>query len=215
MTNIQPTNNDKQYLWSYGAGAFLPLMQAGITAAIVTIAAWVIGALVFGWLDPHKPAIALGTLTLVWRWWVLQGHWFALTTAELITNYDINNDGMIGSAEQVEAEDEAPRVIRIQLIKDNGHVSDMIDLPASEAQLSALASGVLNGMPFSERMWTGKGKPFSTESFRKLKDAMLKRDLAEYINEEEPRQGIRLTEAGRAVMQEFALPHSPTAESAG
>lgn len=200
---------DRGYLHTYSAGAWLPFMQASLTAAIVTLAAWALVWMIFDPVDPHKPALMLGILVWVWQWIKLQGHWFALTAVENVMRMDINGDGVIGSTDQDEAEDEA-RVIRIQLIKEDGHISETVDLPCDDDQLSTLAKGLINDLPFSEKFWTGRGKPFSTNQFRTLRDAMMKRGLCEYVNARDPRQGIRLTEEGRGVMQHFALPHSPT-----
>lgn len=211
--NQLPTTNDKQYLHTFGAGAFLPLMQSTISALIVTLAVWLICWMVFGMMDPHKPAIFIGVVVWLWMWWKLQLHWFALTAVNMMQ--DFMDDGQLNNSNQPEVTEEAPKVIRIQLIKENGHIGETIDLPADRESLGTLARGLLNGMPFSERFWTGRGKPFSTNTFRALKDAMMKRGLCEYISESDPRQGIQLTDAGRAVMETFALPHSPTEEDEG
>lgn len=210
MTTTQTqSQTDKQYLHTLIAGAFLPFIQSTFMALVVFCVTWLIAWMVFDVLDPHKPAIFCGAITWAWMMWKLFRHWLALTTPalEVLTQRDINNDGVIGQPQPVE---EAPRVIRIQIIKDNGHVSDTIDLPCDDDQLSTLARGLLNGLPFSETMWTGKGKPFSSREFRSLRDVMMKRGLCEYINDADPRAGIRLTDDGRALMENFAAPHSPT-----
>jgi hypothetical protein len=211
--NQLPTTNDKQYLHTFGAGAFLPLMQSTISALIVTLAVWLICWMVFGMMDPHKPAIFIGVVVWLWMWWKLQLHWFALTAVNMMQ--DFMDDGQLNNSNQPEVTEEAPKVIRVQLIKDNGHIGETIDLPADRESLGTLARGLLNGMPFSERFWTGRGKPFSTNTFRALKDVMMKRGLCEYISESDPRQGIQLTNEGRAVMETFALPHSPAEEDEG
>lgn len=208
MNNSQ-TQPDHHYLHTYSAGALLPLMQAVITGLIVTVAVYVL-LVVFGmyWLDAGKPALVVGIVVVVWRWWVLQGHWFALTARDLVM--DMADNGQLDGSYQAEAEDEPRGVIRIQLVKENGHIGESIDLPCDDEQLSLMAKGLLAGMPFTERYWTGRGKPFSSPQFRTLKDVMIKRGLAEYKHETDPRQGIRLTDEGRAVMERFAAPHSPT-----
>ena len=213
--NLPQTTNphsERAYLHTLIAGAFLPFIQSLSLGVVVTIATWLIAALVFDALDPHKPAILLGVLSWAFMLWRLLRHWINLTTIRDIIR-DVADDGQLNnSIHDDEVEEEAPQTIRIQLIKENGHVSDIIDLPASKEQLNALANGLRNGLPFSERYWTGKGKVFSTNGFRALKDVMMKRGLCEYVSADDPRQGIRLTPEGSAVMQNFASPHSPTAE---
>jgi hypothetical protein len=211
MTNYQPPNNDREFLFRYGPGAVLPLMQATIPAVVITIAIYAIAAMGFELIDPHKPALFAGIVTWIIQWFKLQRHWFNLTAIEHAIR-DLADDGMLNNSVPLPVQEEAPRIIRIQLIKDNGHVSDTIQLPCDDEQLSTLAKGLLNGLPFSEKFWTGDGKPFSTNQFRELCDVMNKRGLCEFVNPNAPKQGRRLTDEGRAVMENFASPHSPTAE---
>lgn len=204
---------EREYLHTMSAGAFLPFMQASIMASVVFIVTYAIASLVFDAVDPHKPALLLGALTWLWMLYRLFRHWLNLTTIEQVFNQDFNGDGVIGDADPVEPKREANPVIRIQLVKENGHVSDSVELPCDDEQLSKLATGLLNGLPFTEFFWTGKGKPFSTNTFRELRDVMMKRGMCEYVNPSQPRQGIKLTDEGKRVMEYFAAPHSPTAES--
>lgn len=205
---------EREYLHTMSAGAFLPFMQASIMALVVFIVTYAISLIVFDAVDPHKPALLFGAISWLWMLYRLFGHWLKLTTVEQVFGVDINGDGVIGSSvnDPSKTNDEA-KVIRIQLVKENGHVSDTLELPCDDEQLSKLAKGLLNGLPFTESFWTGKGKPFSTNTFRELRDVMMKRALCEYINAGEPRQGIKLTDEGKRIMEYFAAPHSPTAES--
>jgi hypothetical protein len=207
---------EREYLHTLSAGALLPFAQASGFAFVIFVAVYVIGEIALNLIDPHKPAVFIGVMAWVWMLYRLLRHWLRLTMPEIVTVIkDISDDGRLNNSVQAEAEEE-PSYIRIQLVKENGHVADMINLPGDEHKLAALAQGLLNGMPFSEKMWTPEkaGKPFSTNTFRALKDVMLKRGLCEYSNPNEPRQGIRLTEEGRQVMQHLARPHSPTEEEA-
>lgn len=216
MNNIQPQvkpHAEREYLHTLSAGALLPFMQASIMAVVVSIVTYAIASLVFNAIDPHKPALLFGALAWLWMLYRLFRHWLTLTAIEQVFNQYFDGDGVIGSSEPVAQKHEASPVIRIQLVKDNGHVSDTLELPCDDEQLSKLAKGLLNGLPFTEFFWTGKGKPFSTNAFRELRDVMMKRGLCEYVNPSQPRQGIRLTDEGKSVMKVFAAPHSPTAES--
>lgn len=215
MNIPQTTSNhphaERAYLHTMIAGAFLPFFQSLMLGAVVAIATWLIAALVFDAIDPHKPAILFGVLAWAFMLFRLLRHWINLTT---ITDFirDVADDGQLNdSIHDHEVQPEAP-ILRIQLIKNDGHISDEIKLPASREQMTTLAMGLHNGMPFSEKMWTGSGKPFSSNQFRSLRDVMLKRGLAEYVNEDDPRQGICLTDAGQTVLDSF-LPHSPIDES--
>lgn len=219
MNIPQPTqqqHSERAYLHTMIAGAFLPFFQSLMLGLVVTIATWLIAALVFDVIDPHKPAILCGVLAWATMLWRLLRHWINLTTIERVIGVDLNRDGVIGDDDQPEAEEEAPQVLRVQLIKENGHISDTFDLPGGEQAFRILSKGVVNGLPISERQWTPKknGKPYGSDTWRKLCDVMRARELWEYVDPENIEQGMRTTKSGMQFHQRFAdLPHSPTTES--
>jgi hypothetical protein len=137
-------------------------------------------------------------------------HWLSLTTVEKKLQIDINGDGVIGNVNQPTVKSGARKVrIELEKIQDSHYQSNTIDFPCDDDQLYALAMGLMNNIPFSERAWTGTGKPFSTNDFRDVKDVMKKHGLVEYVNDTDVRQGMRLTATGRALMEKITLP-SPT-----
>jgi len=200
---IQPPN--KQYLHDFTPGATLPLAQSVLTAIIIGVAVYVVAAVGFDALDPIRPALVIGTLSLAGMWILSMRRWWDLTALERALHLDLNGDGHIGEPEPTPE----PPTIRVHISKDDhGHYeSNTYDVPASAEQLEALAAGLLNGQPFTEREWAGKDKPFSSQEFRALRSDMLRRGLIELVNDKDPRQGYRLTEEGRAVMQE-AMPEA-------
>ena len=92
--------------------------------------------------------------------------------------------------------------------KLNESIGDMvITFPCTEEQLVTLANGLINGMSFTERVWSGDGKLYSVPEFSELKTVLFAHGLIEY-SENNKRQGIRLTEKGNLAMRELA--NSPT-----
>lgn len=92
----------------------------------------------------------------------------------------------------------------------DGSSMQRYQLPATAKQLEALADGLLNkGQGFSQRAWTGLGRPLSIDGFKTLRAEMVRRGLACLVNSKDPRQGYGLTKAGERIMKKF-LP-SPTA----
>ena len=82
-------------------------------------------------------------------------------------------------------------------------------LNASTRQLEQLSIGLIVASdPFSEKRWSGRGKPFSVNQFRDLRDEMVRRGLACLVNEKDPRQGYTLTRVGINLLKRY-LPHSP------
>jgi len=57
---------------------------------------------------------------------------------------------------------------------------------------------------FSHASMAGPGKPLSRSEFESLRDAMIARGLAYWVNEHSTNQGCRLTHAGQAVMRGLA-----------
>ena len=209
---------ERQYLHTLIAGALLPLTQATSTALVVAIGTWIISAFVFDLVDAYKPPILLFAVTWVYMLIKLQRHWLSLTTIEQIFQKDFDGDGIIGEAIDPGPVTREPRRVVIQLdtVKEDGHyqvgdVSALIRLSCSDEQMHTLAQGLLNGMPFSEKTWspTKDGKPFAVNEFRDLRAEMLQHKLIEYVSDKDPRQGMRLTTAGTAVMKEYAAFPTP------
>jgi len=87
----------------------------------------------------------------------------------------------------------------------SGTRSQHFELPISSSKLRPLAEGLLNGRPFSERTWSSL---LSSSEFRMLRQVLRTKELIEPVSDKDPRQGFRLTDAGRQLMSSV-LP-SPT-----
>jgi hypothetical protein len=204
---------ERQYLHTLIAGAWLPLLQASIFAAVIAIGVWVIAFFVFDAMDPHKPALVFFVLTWGWMLGRLQRHWLNLTSVEQFFQADINGDGVIGEATPQATAAPAPRrvVINLAQVSDKGaYQSNVINFPGTDEQLNTFAQGLMNGMSLSEKTWTPESKLYSIPEFRNLMTVMFANGLIEYISETDKRQGRRLTDKGTATMKEIAtspLPH--------
>lgn len=213
-TQHQQPHAERQYLHTLVAGAWLPFVQSTLTALVIAIGTWVITYFVFDLRDPHKWAITIFVIVWIYMLVTLQRHWLNLTTVEEFFQQDINGDGVIGEATEQQSAKPRRVVIQLDTVKEDGHYqvgdsSALVNLPCSDDQLYTLAQGLSNGMSFSEKVWTGNGKPFSTADFRNLRAEMFKHNLIEYVNEKDKRQGIRLTSAGAAVMKECVTSPTP------
>jgi len=203
----QPIINNRQYLHTVSAGAWLPLAQATLTGVIIGLCILVIGFALDA-RHPETPALVIGVIAWAVSWLLLQRHWFGLTAIEKLIGMDLNRDGAIGKPEPRET----PEIrVRLSQVKPDGHYQEnIITLPASQRQLEALADGLTNcGMPFSERRWTGAGNPFSVDEFRALRSAMIRGRMLTLANEKDPRQGYILTPEGEQTMKRI-LEASPS-----
>lgn len=198
------TYADRQFLHTFLAGALLPLVQAVITAVMVGLGTMTL-LLLFDAVDVVKPTLVVAAIACVLSWLYLQRRWLTLTSLELLTGLDLNNDKQIGEPVK------ASPVVRIQIdqLTNNGHIQQtkMFDLPISEEKLRVLANGLLNGVPFSEREWTTVRRLLSSQGFRDLRSQMLRRGLLEVKSDKDHRVGFHLTEHGWAVMRQFNPSH--------
>lgn len=194
-------SNNKAFLHTLGAAAWVPLAQALITGAMVMVAmifftvAWNVRSW-FAW------SAGIGLLTSLAVWLYSMRHWFNLTKLELLTGLDLDGSGGVGDAKPAPVSSE-PQTVKVTLnrISEDGHFSgEYFDLPGTMDQMKLLADGLLNGTPFTEREWTGAGKPYSAAGFRDLRKELVRRGLIELASEKDARQGYVLTDDGSQFM---------------
>ena len=193
--------SEKQFLWSWTAGALLPLGQAFIGGIVTMIAtAGIIYA--FDGIDYLKPMVLVGGAVFVVMWVILARRWMVLT-AERLTGIDINQDSHIGPPPPA-------RSVRVQIdnVEANGHIrqSQMFDFTgfADEEQLVAFAHGMLEeNKTMAEREWAGPGKPFSIDQYRPFRSELIRRGLARAANSKSNNHGYELTLVGEKVMQKL------------
>lgn len=193
-------SNSKAFLHTLGAAAWVPLAQALITGAMVTLALifFTIAWNVRNWFTW---SLGIGLVTALAVWMYSMRHWFSLTKLELLTGLDLDNSGAVGDEKPVATSE--PQTVKVTLnrISADGHFSgEYFDLPGTMEQMKLLADGLLNGAPFTTREWTGDGKVYSAEGFQKLRKEMLRRGLIELASEKDARQGYVLTDDGSQFM---------------
>jgi len=211
---IQPTANpsysDRQFLHTYQTAAWVPLTQATINAGMGMVLTGVTLYL-FDAMDYVKPILVMGALTWVVSWLYLQRRWFSLTALESRLKIDLNQDGTVGKPEEV-------KQVRVQIdeAQNNGHIrqSKIFTLPCSDVELGEIAEGMKNGVPFSERFWTGKDKPFSVARFREIRSEMLKRGMLAPASAKSDKQGYVWTRAGQAVLGHYVPSPTPVDDEA-
>jgi hypothetical protein len=197
----------RQHLHTLTAGALLPFIQAGMTGIITCL----VIAIVFSSLRFKSPWSWGGTIgAIAWglTWLSLQRHWFSLTSLEQITGLDLNKDGSIGKPPENNAHI-PDRFVQVRLSDSpsNGNLHIVnFSLPASAEQMNKFAEGLHSGTTLSERNWTGPGRPFSIEQFRRLRIELQKRGLVTPNSDKDGRQGFILTESGEAFILEYLSP---------
>lgn len=194
----QPQRDDRQFLHTRQAGFDVMLLQSLATAGIMGLVTLAI-ALTYGWMDPLKPTVLVAGLSLAGWWAFSLRRWTSLTMAGQpnVEVRSVDHDGNPST----------PKIVRVQIDipKDGGMKQwKMFDLPATETQMAELAVGLLeHHRPFSEREWTGSGRPFSVNEFRTLRSEMIRRGLMALKNEKDAHQGYEPTDDGKAVLEQF------------
>lgn len=187
----------RQYYYSPLVGVVIPLMQSFITAVLVAI---VVGTvLVLLDYSPWKWAFVAWAIVWALSWIFGVTRWDRLVKRiETALSIDLNLDGLIGSAPA-----DKPG-IRLVVSMDNNRRTQLVDLPVDEEKLVLLAQGLLRKTPFTERIWSGTGRPFTQSEFDEIRSEFLSRGWGRWVNDDHPQQGVVLTPLGEAVMQELA-----------
>lgn len=176
----------------------IPFVHGTVTGFFLAFTAAVL-AYYTAWL-PWFPVFMVALPTVTTLVWIarIQHHQNMGDWLETITHKDWNGDGQIGN-------EQPPAVVEVRLTSEDGSQQQRAWLPASEEELHILAKGILqSNRPFSEEEWSGRGKPFSQGGIEKLRDEFIRRGWAFWINPDEHRAGVQFTEAGRAVLRQFA-----------
>lgn len=195
--------HDTKHLETVETAVLIPLIQSAITGAFAGLLVVVCG-LYLGWRDWFIVSVVSWLGVTFGAWLLLHRRWLVLT-AERLTGYDINQDGAIG--EPGEPARDVSHQVRVDMVSGGPNGAErrtVARLPVDEITLSLLAVGLLAGRPFSERHWTGAGRPLSVNQFRELRDEMKARGIIEPVSVKDTRQGYKLTAAGRAVMRHFS-----------
>lgn len=173
------------------AGWTLPLLQS-ITSGLIIGGAFTAAAALFGW--DLKIGLLTGMIAAGLFWFGYQERWQRFT---------IPVPEPEPTAPQVmAAEIQAPQTVRVELKVENG--ADYISLPISQAKAERVFYLLSVGRDFSLASLAGPGKPLSRSEFEILRDVLIERGLAEWINPNAHNQGVKLTAAGRAIMRKFA-----------
>lgn len=174
--------------FTFGAAIGYPLTQSVITGLLLGLTAGSGGGF-FQVSDPGQVGLFVGVLSTSSAWLLCMARWNR--AAYPVEALPAGPEAALAPA--------AP--VRIEVAQEQGRHVDLIDLPVPWGKFTALASGLSQGTPFSESVWTGGGNLFSRAEFGRLRDELLRRGLMDWINPEARAQGIRLTRAGAAVMR--------------
>jgi hypothetical protein len=175
------------------------LIAAGVTVGSLALATLATIGLSGPWWIPPASCGVLGALAFAVSAILLTlDHRRLLWTAEKALQVDLDGDEAVGEPEQSEP-------LHVELLERNGNRTrlSMIGLPHKD-KLPIFARGLLNGKGTAGGAWYGCGNPMSKPQYQAVRDAMIERGLAHWINPDAHAQGWDLTAAGWAVMRRIA-----------
>jgi len=184
-----------KYLITPMAGVVLPVLQAGITALGVGMLAGSV-AWIRGSNNPIGISFISAAAVFLLVWFLSLDSWRGLVRNDPLPTYQaINNRA---------------DTVRVELIKDNGHWGDWLDLPIDQARMIEMAKAVINdNKEFSLASFGGRGKLLSRNQFELLRDDMIALGLARWVSKHTHNRGCELTGSGRAIFRKYAS-MSPT-----
>jgi hypothetical protein len=196
-----------RHLQTQGPAVNIPLEQAKIEGMLTGMLTFLLALIVllFGLPYTDLPwwyaalALPLGVCVGLWRvrsaFRENLSDWRALVwQQEERDQVDWNGDGHIGQPEKAEI-----KVYFPELKQDQN-----VDLPVSMDKVTQLARGIVQGRPFTEREWTGAGKPLTEDELETIREKFLAKGWVRWINDDEHRQGMEFTAKGLAVMKGLA-----------
>lgn len=164
----------------------VPLLQALITGVV----AFLVGiglCLALGWAIRIALGAGVAITALAWMW-LLMDHRRLLRRIKRIVNVDLDRNGYVG---------EPGERIRLEVSDPEERSISFLDLPLGEERLRSMARLALAG-----RLGVRDMRSVMTDTeWARARDELLRAGLVRWRNPREPKLGLELTGAGRAVMK--------------
>ncbi len=177
--------------------AFLyPILNAIVAGGVAFGLGYVVG-LVSMAERPDMTGWATAWVVAALVWTLDHFSWQAIVERSWQRIVEAEEEAAAAARAQAEGNNQAPaQPMRVLVTSEDRRRGEYIDLPAREEQLYQFATGVLEGLPASYRIWAKAGGPFTETEFSALLAELVKRGLAE-------RRGngvVDVTPAGRNVL---------------
>jgi hypothetical protein len=181
----------------------VPLLQATVTGVLIGTTAGA-GAWALSWENPGAVGLAIGAATATVAWLNYREGWEKRISA------------VLGIQQQAATSTAAyAQTVRVEVISDNAHAGDYLNLPGGRDRLMTLAQGLTSGKPLTVRTWAGGGGLYAGAEFDRLRTELIARGLARWQSEHDHRAGVTLTAKGAATMRGLALASATPTPSLG
>jgi hypothetical protein len=184
----------------------IPALQAVTTGVLVGTAAGA-GAWALAWDNPGAVGLATGAAVAAFSWLNYRADWAERIRAIL----------GIETTHQAEAIQAATynQTVRVEVISDNAHAGDFLELPGGRERLTELARGLTAGKSLTTRVWAGGGGLYTGPVYSRLCEELISRGLARWKSPHSAQSGVELTAKGRATMRGIALANQPPTPNIG
>jgi hypothetical protein len=181
----------------------IPLLQAVTTGALIGTTAGAAGW-ALRWENPGAVGLATGAAVAAFAWVSYRADWSDRIRA------------VLGIQQQAATSTAAyAQTVRVEVISDNAHAGDYLDLPGGRDRLITLAQGLTAGKSLTTRVWAGGGGLYTGPVFDRLREDLIMRGLARWKNPHDNRGGVELTSKGRATFRGLALASATPPPSLG
>lgn len=184
-------------LWGLLAGVGVMAAVFLLAAALPAIGAWLGKAWRLSpWWSFPAGVVAGALVTLIVtlkKWEDNVAEWRELLwQREQRLGMDLDGDGHVGE----------PETSRWEVHYPDTNQTQILHFPVSEQRMALLARGLVsNGWKFTEREWSGSGKPFSAEEVDGIREVFLARGWCVWKNEDSVERGVNFTAKGKASLR--------------
>jgi len=197
---------------SMTVGVWLPVVQALVTGIILGVAAFVLAILAgSGALIALRWMGGVFVISTCIIWLSRYIHWTkAVQFMELMFHRDLDHDTYIG----------APVPVIDVLLHHHDASGNRTDTSrrsysASQEQMQDLSIGILRfNKPFSEKVWSGRGRSFSQNGLKRLREELTKDGLVASAGKG-PNASYEFTQDGLDMLAAFLPEDSPLPHQAG
>jgi len=169
-------------------GVVIPVLQAAITGIVVAAVIISIYKLADK-VTTFRLFCAIAFLVMVLVWWRLLSQW----------------QSYVFSARHVDAPSvyamDTQNVTPVAMVHENGE--DWFDLPIAPERMRMIAQKIQRDMKLSHALVADR--TISRAEYESLRDEMVRKGLARWVNERSHNQGVELTRGGKAFIKSVLL----------
>jgi len=194
----QQQSDARVHYQSLTTAVWLPIMQSVIygflSALLVALLAWYLG-----WAYPLRWFLMAWVLVAFLRYHIgLDRWWYIVNSVEQVFNLDLDREGTIGG------EPEKQVTLRLEVSRNEGRILRFGEFNVPTWKMTRYARAILDGKPNTEVEWCGRGRLFSEDEYREMRDQFIGLQLAFWHNDAHHDQGWSFNDDGLVGLEDIA-----------